>query len=107
MQSCRTMSSDEEATLAVVAGCLFEVSIPVTTPGGWRWANDGDEVTLQAEEVRHGRHRFRFRAEAKGAEVGAVELRFVHDADDAERLVPLQVAPEHFRLGDARSPGQR
>ena len=91
------MSSDEEATLLVVAGCLFEVSIPVTTPGGWRWANDGDEVSLQAEELRGGRHRFRFRAEGKGAEVGAVELRFVHDAEDADRLVSLRVAHEQFR----------
>lgn len=90
------MSIYEEATLLVVAGCLFEVSIPVTTPGGWRWANDGYEVALLAEEVRGGRHRFRFRAEGKGAEVGAVELRFVNDGEDADRLVHLRVAPEQF-----------
>ena len=79
----------------MVAGCLFEISLPVTTACQWRWANPGCEVTLLAEVVHEGRQRLRFRAEGAGAKAGVVELRFAPgEAGDPERIVSIRVAPE-------------
>jgi hypothetical protein len=90
---------DEEATLWVVAGCLFEVSLPVIGARPWRWTNAGREVSLLGEAVRHGRRHFRFRAESGGAEAGLVELRFRSDDGEHGLTVPVRVAPEQFDEG--------
>ncbi len=85
------------ATVWVVAGCLFEVSLPAHGDTRWRWANPGPEVALLAEEKRHEEHRFRFRAEAAGANAGQVELRFEDGGTPgAEETVVVHVAPEHL-----------
>lgn len=82
----------------VVAGCLFEVSLPEQGGSAWRWANPGPEVTLLAEEVRLGEHHFRFRAEAPGADAGQVELRFDDSGNTrAEEAVVVHIASEHLR----------
>ena len=73
-------------TLWVVAGCLFEVSLP---DGGWRWTNARPEVTLLGEDGREGRSHLRFRAEAPGS----VVLRFERDGA-RPRLVSVRIAPE-------------
>lgn len=89
--------SDDEAMLWVVAGCLFEISLPVTTAGRWRWTNARSEVTLLAEDVREGRQHLRFRAEAAGAKARVVELQFGHDeAEDRHPAVCVRIAPEQL-----------
>jgi hypothetical protein len=86
------LSSAEEPTLWVVAGCLFEISLP---GGAWRWTNEGPEVTLLGHGVRGGREHLRFRAEAPGAKAGAVKLRFERDGAGApSRSVAVRIAPE-------------
>lgn len=80
--------------LWVVAGCLFEISFPVTGAGHWRWTDGGDQVTLLAETVRDGRQHLRFRAEAAGAEAGAVELRFVREGEDLPHVTSVRIASE-------------
>ena len=75
--------------LWVVAGCLFEVSLPPGPSGTWRWADPKPEVTLLAEEARDGSHHFRFRAEVPGE----VTLRF---EGDGTHTVVLHIAPEHL-----------
>ena len=76
----------------VVAGCLFEVSLPLDATPRWRLESPGPGVTLLAEAVRGDEHRFRFRSEAAAAAAGAVELRFRRG--DLERSVVVRVAPE-------------
>ena len=76
----------------VVAGCLFDVSLPGDGMPRWRFDSTGPEVTLLADAVGAGEHRFRFRAEAAGATAGAVELRF--RCGDMERSTVVRVAPE-------------
>ncbi len=85
------------ATVWVVAGCLFEVSLPVQGETQWTWSNPGPEVTLLADQIRPGRHHFRFRAEAPGARAGTVHLRF-HDrrAGGPEASAVVHIAPEHL-----------
>lgn|GEM_PF-199387 len=78
------------ALVWVVAGCLFEVSLP---GGGWRWANPGPEVTLLGDAPRDGSQHLRFRAEAAGAGAGVAELRFEGDGGQA-RVVSVRIAPE-------------
>ncbi len=81
-----------EAALWVVAGCLFEVSLPEQGERPWRFESPSPEVTLLAESVRDDEHRFRFRAEAAGAAAGPVELRF--RCGGSERSVLVRIAPE-------------
>ena len=76
----------------VVAGCLFDVSLPEQGEQPWRFETPSPEVTLLAEAVRGDEHRFRFRAEAAGAAAGAVDLRF--RCGDSERSVVVCIAPE-------------
>jgi hypothetical protein len=84
-----------EAMVWVVAGCLFEVSLPPTPAGGWRWTNGGPHVTLVGDDVRDGRQHLRFRAEAAGADLGVVELRFEGEGGDpADCTVSVRIAPE-------------
>ena len=79
----------------MVAGCLFEISLPAAPSGQWLWMNNNAGVTLLSAELRDATHRFRFRAEAEGALAGAVQLRFRCD-DGSERVVgvALNIAPE-------------
>jgi hypothetical protein len=76
-----------------VAGCLFEVSLPVDSLSRWRCIDPGPEVTLLSEDVRGSGQHFRFRAESPAALAGA-ELRF--GCDGRERLVHVLVAPERL-----------
>jgi hypothetical protein len=75
-----------EPIVWVVAGCLFEVSLP---SGNWRGSGTHPEVTLLAEEHRETGHHFRFRAEVPGE----VTLRF---EGDGTRTVIVRIAPEHL-----------
>jgi hypothetical protein len=84
--------------LWVVAGCLFEVSLP-SSAGRWRPRDrnegdgdgkNGDHVTLLAEHIEDDRQHFRFRAEAPGT----VELHFQPDDGVRETTVHLLIAPE-------------
>lgn len=73
----------------VVAGCLFEVSLPAD--GRWRWTPEGAQVTLLGEAVRDGRQHLRFRAEV----AGVVELQF--GGNEAElRSVTVRIVPERL-----------
>jgi hypothetical protein len=74
--------------LWVVAGCLFEVSLPEGAGGPWRWPDPPAHITLLAEGVRDGRRHLRFRAEA----AGEVELRFSRPG--SELVVTVRIAPE-------------
>jgi hypothetical protein len=85
-----TEAASDGPAVWVVAGCLFEVSLP----HGWAWANPGPEVTLLGETTRAGHVHLRFRAEAPGARSGRVELRFRGAQADAETAVVVHVAPE-------------
>jgi len=87
------MAGDEVAAVWVVAGCLFEVSLPAGGGRRWRWAGPAEEVTFLADDVRGRRHHFRFRAEAAGADADAVVLAF-HRDDGDERSVHVRIAPE-------------
>ena len=69
----------------VVAGCLFEISLPAVH----RFVHPSPEVTLLSEHRQRGHHHFRIRAETPGV----VTVRFVGDA--GECLVQVLVAPEH------------
>lgn len=73
----------------VVAGCLFEVSLPDLPSGTWRWSGTHSEVTLLTEEDRGTGHHFRFRAETPGE----VTLRF---EGDGTHTVVVRIAPEHL-----------
>ena len=86
-----------EPLLWVVAGCLFEISLPAAPSGRWRWTNRTSGVTLLAEELRHAQYHFRFRAEADGALAGVVPLRFrSDDGDESEVGVAVKIAPERL-----------
>lgn len=82
----------------VVAGCLFEVALPVVPGGSWRLAAPTDAVTLVADEVRGGAHHLRFRAEAAGAAAGGAELCLAAagGATPLERRVAVRIAPERL-----------
>ena len=86
------VAREAEGVLWVVAGCLFEVSLPAAS-GPWRWANPCPEVTLLSEDDRGAvpRHHFRFRAEAPGE----VELRFAGAAPEPVP-VAVRIAPERL-----------
>jgi hypothetical protein len=80
-------------TLWVVAGCLFEISLPAAEGGPWEWVPAGEgEVTLVAELGREDRQHFRFRAEAAG--VGVVTLQFRGEAGGRRRQAVVRVSPE-------------
>lgn len=86
----------EGGELRVVAGCLFEVVLPVAGPSSrWRLAVGQPEVTLLDDDQRDGQQRFRFRAETAGAVAGTVELRFESDRA-ADRSLRVAVAPEDW-----------
>lgn len=94
------MSHDRQAILSVVAGCLFEISLPADSEGEWQWLNAGPEVTLLAVYMREGREHFRFRAEAAGADDGSAQLRFESDGGGvALEDVNVAIAPEHVPAG--------
>lgn len=97
------MVDGDDVAVRVVAGCLFEVSLPAGGAPRWRFDGHRPEVTLLAEAVEGDEHRFRFRAEAAGAVAGAVELRF--RCGDRERAVVVPVAPEADL--DRGTPGAR
>jgi hypothetical protein len=80
-----------DTTVRVVAGCLFEVCLPAG-PAPWRYEPSGHAVTLLGDAVRDGAHRFRFRAEAAGAEAGHADLLF--RAGVASSTVVVGIAPE-------------
>jgi hypothetical protein len=80
-----------DATVRVVAGCLFEVCLPVG-PAPWRYSPSGQAVTLLADIAGDGVHRFRFRAEAAGADIGHADLVF--RAGGTSTCVVVHVAPE-------------
>ena len=86
----------KEPTVWVVAGCLFEVSLPAPESSRWRWASSTRQVTLLAEELRDSQQHFRFRAEAAGAVTGVVLLRFSSDNGVAEHGVAVKIAPERL-----------
>lgn len=87
----------EEPTLWVVAGCLFEISLPAPESGRWRWTSPSPHVTLLAEGLRQSQQHFRFRAEAAGAVTGAVLLRFrSDDGGVTEHGVAVKIAPERL-----------
>jgi hypothetical protein len=76
--------------LRPVAGCLFEVHLPVDSGrGAWSWAGGTDAVTLLAA----GAGRFRFRAER----AGPADLRFTSaepGGAPVERRLAVLIAPE-------------
>lgn len=80
-----------------VAGCLFEVALPVSGGSSWRWTNPTPDVTLLGEERRGSRQHLRFRAEDPCSTLDSVELRFRRGGGH-ERRVRVHIAPE-------RSPG--
>ena len=91
-----------EPQVRVVAGCLFEVSLPEPTEEPWVWANPRPEVTLMDQAVGEGVRRFRFRAETAAADAGQVSLRF-RSANEVGavlvRSVSVPVAPEKWQDG--------
>ena len=83
--------------LWAVAGCLFEVSLPERAGARWQWADPPSGVTLVGESVRGDQRHFRFRAEADGAALGEVSLRFRGQTTEQAvllRSVVVQIAPE-------------
>ena len=84
-----------EAVVWVVAGCLFEVSMPERNGTSWHLADPPPGVTLVNESVRGEERHFRFRAEAEGARTGEVSLRFrAEERGMVLRSVVVRVAPE-------------
>ena len=86
-----------EPALVVVAGCLFEVSLPERAGSTWHWADPPPGVSLLGESVRGDRRHFRFRAEAAAADAGSVSLRFRTETAKrgmSIRVVEVLVAPE-------------
>ena len=79
-----------EPALWVVAGCLFEVSLPEDGDVRWDGTDGPAPVTLLAEGTRDGRRHLRFRAEA----AGEVELRVANEGGDVDRTVVVRIAPE-------------
>ena len=83
----------------MVAGCLFEVTLPThgVGPGDWEPADPPEEVTLLEESHGQSRSRFRFRAERPPEGGCSVVLRFrVSEPVVEERSLCIHVAPEHF-----------
>lgn len=79
----------------VVAGCLFEISLPLDGAGlAWRWTNVRPEVTHLADHRRQEAQHLRFRAEAAGAAAGEVELDFRTQAGPVLSIV-VRIASEH------------
>ncbi len=93
------MSHDRQAILSVVAGCLFEISLPADGQGDWRWLDAGPEVTLLAVYLHGARQHFRFRAEAAGADDGSARLRFDRDGGLQPEQVKVAIAPERVPAG--------
>jgi hypothetical protein len=87
-----------EPTLAAVAGCLFEVSLPERDGAAWTLSDpQPEDVTLLGESVRGHRRHFRFRAEVGAAVAGSVLLRFRTESPErgmSLRAVEVPVAPE-------------
>jgi hypothetical protein len=86
-----------EPEIWVVAGCLFEVSLPDGGACPWRWRNPSPDVTLLGEGIRGTARHFRFRAEASGAKAGTVQLRFGNTNDAGAvvvRAILVRVVPE-------------
>ena len=87
-----------EPALVVVAGCLFEVSLPEGDGVTWTPAEtQPEEATLLGESLRGHRRHFRFRAEAGAAVAGRVSLRFRTQSAERGmllRVVEVPVAPE-------------
>ena len=86
-----------EPVLWAVAGCLFEVSLPERAGASWQWADPSPGVTLVGDTVRGDQRHFRFRAEAEGAVLGEVSLRFRGQTTERAvllRSVVVHVAPE-------------
>ena len=88
------MQGESEPSVWVVAGCLFEVSLPTAPDGRWCHLVPVPEVTLLGDDVRGARHHFRFRAEASGAAAGSVSLRFRREPSGRQVQVQVLVAPE-------------
>lgn len=90
--------NSNEPALVVVAGCLFEVSLPERDGASWDLADpQPEEATLVDESVRGGRRHFRFRAEAGAAVAGSVSLRFRTESAKrgmSMRVVEVPVVPE-------------
>lgn len=87
-----------EPEIHVVAGCLFEVSLPERDGVSWRWAESEVGVTLLGESVRADRRHFRFRAEAEGDSADGVMLRFRTETEQrgvTTRMVAVSVVGEH------------
>jgi len=78
----------------VVAGCLFEVSLPAGASVRWRYAHSASEVKFLSEEIRGDRHHFRFRAEAPGALAGSASLQFRCDPPGRPVEMQVLIAPE-------------
>jgi hypothetical protein len=95
------MSQDRiEPMVRVVAGCLFEVSLPEPAGAPWLWVNPRPEVTLLGQSVCGELRHFRFRAEEAAADAGQVSLRFrTHNQVGAVvvRAVLVPVAPEQWQ----------
>ncbi|HVL93138.1 MAG TPA: alpha/beta fold hydrolase [Acidimicrobiales bacterium] len=87
-RSARFATEMTEPATWVVAGCLFEVSLPGS---GWRWVGPSPAVTLVGEDRRDGRHHFRFRAEAPGS---AVLVYTGGYGGGGERSLVVRIAPE-------------
>lgn len=87
-----------EPALVVVAGCLFEVSLPERDGASWALADpQPEDATLLGESVRGRRRHFRFRAEAAAAAAGSVSMRFRTETAQrgmSIRVVEVPVAPE-------------
>ena len=95
-----------EPEVLVVAGCLFEVSLPDGQGPAWSWEGDRPEVTAKGETVRDGRRHFRFRAEEAAATAGSVALRFRSETEErgmTVRMVVVHVAPERHEGDQAVS----
>ena len=83
------MTGPSGIILSPVAGCLFEVHLPVTA-AGWDWAGGTDAVTL----LSSGADRFRFRAEREGEVLLRFELPGAGEPP-AELRVPVRISPEN------------
>ena len=91
------IDDESDPTVSVVAGCLFEVSLPEGEGSAWAWEGGQSEVTAMGERVHDGRRHFRFRAEEPAATAGSVRLRFRGQTEErgtTVRMVVVPVVPE-------------